>query len=92
LEGKLTLPLILLVKENPAIRKDLEQIMTDGDYSSVRRETILEKLENTGILSDTRKRAYGFAAQARKNLELLEKTEYRKALEEIPAYMIERRK
>jgi octaprenyl-diphosphate synthase len=92
LEGKLTLPLILLVKENPDIRKDLEQIMEDGDYLRIRRETILEKLENSGIIAHTRERAYDYARQARKNLEILEKTEYRKALEEIPAYMIERNK
>lgn len=92
LEGKLTLPLILLVKENPSIKKDLEQVMNDGDYSQVRRETILEKLENSGILEHTRKRAYLFARTARKNLEVLAKTEYRNALEEIPAYMIERNK
>lgn len=92
LEGKLTLPLILLVKENPSVKKDLEQIMADGDYSKIRRETILEKLEDSGILADTRERAYDYARQARKNLEILAKTEYRNALEEIPAYMIERNK
>ncbi len=92
LEGKLTLPLILLVKENPAVKKDLEQIMADGDYSKIGREKVLEKLEDSGILADTRERAYDYARQARKNLEILAKTEYRNALEEIPAYMIERNK
>jgi len=92
LEGKLTLPLILLVKENPAVKKDLEQIMADGDYSKIGREKVLEKLEDSGILADTRERAYDYARQARKNLEILAKTEYRNALEEIPTYMIERNK
>lgn len=92
LEGKLTLPLILLVKENPSVKKDLEQIMADGDYSKIGREKVLEKLEDSGILADTRERAYDYARQARKNLEILAKTEYRNALEEIPAYMIERNK
>ncbi len=92
LEGKLTLPLILLVKENPSVKKDLEKVMNDGDYREIRRETILEKLENSGILEETRARAYSFAKHARKTLEILTKTEYRNALEEIPAYMIERNK
>lgn len=92
LEGKLTLPLILLVKENPAVKADLETVMTDGDYRQIKRETILEQLENSGILEHTRRRAYEYAAKAGKNLEILAKTEYRKALEEIPAYMIERNK
>ncbi|CAN5288876.1 polyprenyl synthetase family protein [soil metagenome] len=92
LEGKLTLPLILLVKEDNSIRKELEKVMNDGDYSRFKREKILERLEDTGILAQTRERAYTFARQARKNLEILAKTEYRYALEEIPAYMIERSK
>ena len=92
LEGKLTLPLILLVKENPSVRKDLEKVMHDGDYQIIKREMILEKLENSGILEQMRERAYSFARLARKNLEFLEKTEYCYALEEIPAYMIERNK
>lgn len=92
LEGKLTLPLILLVKAKPSVKKDLEQIMTDGDYSKIPREMILENLENSGILSSVRERAYDYARQARKNLDILPKTVYRNALEEIPAYMIERNK
>ena len=92
LEGKLTLPLILLVKENPSIKKDLEKVMQDGDYREIEREIILEKLENSGILEQMRERAYSFALAARKNLEFFPKTEYRYALEEIPAYMIERNK
>ena len=32
LEGKVTLPLILLLDREPAIKADLERIMLDGDY------------------------------------------------------------
>ena len=92
LEGKLTLPLILLVKENSSVKKDLEKVMHDGDYREIKREIILEKLENSGILEQMRERAYSFAGSARKNLEFFSETEYRYALEEIPAYMIERNK
>jgi len=92
LEGKLTLPLILLVKKDAQVRKDLEKIMQDGDYSSVSREQLLEKLEASGTIDETRRRAYSYAEKARKNLDVLAKTEYRLALEDIPAYMIERNK
>ena len=90
LEGKLTLPLILLVEKKPDIKKNLEKIMYDGSYENVPREILLENLESAGLLKETRKRAYDYAALAIKNLELLPKTEYRSALEEIPNYMIER--
>lgn len=92
LEGKLTLPLILLVKKEPQMKKDLEQVMHDGNYENVSRKSLLEKLEQHGLLNETRKRAYEYADLSIKNLEILPKTEYRLALEEIPGYMIERNK
>ena len=92
LEGKLTLPLILLVKKDPAVRKDLEKVMQDGDYTNISREILFEKLEAANMIEETRRRAYSYADKARKNLEVLAKTEYRLALEDIPTYMIERNK
>jgi octaprenyl-diphosphate synthase len=92
LEGKLTLPLILLTRKEPSISSDLEKIMRDGDYSSVPREIVLDRLENAQAIDETRRRAYSYAERARKNLDVLDETEYRLALEEIPAYMIERNK
>ena len=90
LEGKLTMPLILLVKKEPLVKGDLEKIIHDGDYRSYSRQRLLEKLETNGTLEETRQTAYGYAARAIKNLELLPKSEYRSALEAIPNYMIER--
>lgn len=92
LEGKLTLPLILLVKKQPEIKKDLERVMHDGNYENVSRQSLLDKLDRHGLLNETRKRAYEYADLSLKNLEILPKTEYRLALEEIPGYMIERNK
>ena len=92
LEGKLTLPLILAVKKDASIKAELEAIMHDGEYENASRETLYEKLENFGTIEETRQRAYSYAAKAQKNLEVLTKTEYRVALEDIPAYMIERNK
>ncbi len=92
LEGKLTMPLILLMKNEPQLKADLEQIMHDGKYEKFSRQMLLEKLETLGLLEETRRLAYTFADNAVKNLELLPKTEYRSALEEIPSYMIERNK
>ena len=66
--------------------------MHDGDYANVSRESLLERLSTAGTIDETRRRAYSYAEKARKNLEVLDKTEYRVALEDIPAYMIERNK
>ncbi len=92
LAGKLTLPLILLMRKEPKAQKDLEKIIYDGNYQTISRATLLEKLESLDLLAETRQRAYSYANLAIKNLELFPKTEYRLALEEIPSYMIERNK
>lgn len=91
LEGKLTLPLILLVAKEPSIKIELEKIMRDGEYLNGSREKLLNNLQDHGYLADTRQRAYDYANKAAKNLEILPETEYRLALEEIPAVMIERK-
>ena len=92
LEGKLTLPLIILVKKDPSVRQELESIMLAGNYEKFPRGALVSRLEESGIMNETRKRAYEYADLAIKNLEILPETEYRVALEEIPAYMIERNK
>ncbi len=92
LEGKLTLPLILAVKKESSIKAELETIMHEGGYENASREMLYEKLETFGTIEETRRRAYSYAEKAQKNLEVLAKTEYRVALEDIPAYMIERNK
>lgn len=91
LEGKLTLPLILLVKENPSVKVELEKIMREGNYQNGSRERLLDNLKSRELLQKTQQRAYDFAAKAVKNLEILPETEYRLALEEIPTFMIERK-
>ncbi len=92
LEGKVTLPLLLLLQKEPNVRGDLEKIMHDGDYSRISRQSLLEKLERQKTLDETRERAYAYADKARNNLKVLPVSKYRSALEEIPTVMIERSK
>ncbi|REJ78603.1 MAG: polyprenyl synthetase family protein [Acidobacteria bacterium] len=91
LEGKLTLPLILLVRKDPSVCALLEQIMRTGEYDSGIREQLLGKLEKSGTLEETRSTAHRFAAKAVKNLELLPETRYGEALGEVPSLMINRK-
>ena len=90
IEGKLTLPLIYLLRQDTAVRAELEKIMYAGDYSEVPREGLLRRLHQYGILEKVRAAASELAEKARKNLEVLPKTRYRSALEEIPGYVVDR--
>ena len=91
IEGKLTLPLLLLVDKDASVRKMLDQIMLDGVYEGNTREELLSQLEASGTLSETRRRAHDFANEAKRNIDILPKSEYRLALEDIPTLMIDRK-
>jgi octaprenyl-diphosphate synthase len=90
IEGKLTLPLILLLESKPDLADQLEIVMIDGSYEGVSREKLLRALESTGALDSARGTARDFALAARKNLEVLPETEYREALGDLPAFVIDR--
>jgi octaprenyl-diphosphate synthase len=90
LEGKVTLPLILLQEALPNVREELDKVMYDGVYSESSRRSIGEKLRDQGTLEAIREIARSFADAARKNLEILPESEYRSALDEIPNFVIDR--
>ncbi len=92
LEGKMTLPLIKLIKADPNVREMLEEIMNDGEYKNGTREEIARRLRTNSILKETRAVAREFGDRARKSLEVLPETRYRSALEAIPDFVIRRSK
>lgn len=92
LEGKVTLPLILLLKNEPAMTSVVAQVIRDGAYAGPSRDLISNALERHNILPAVKALAYEFADKARKNLDVFSKTEYLSALEEIPVSVIERSK
>lgn len=92
LEGKLTLPLILLLEQDAEKRAALERIMYDGDYSSWSQEKLRDALEVRGTLAETKKRADFYAAEANRNLQILPASKHREALAEIAAFIVNREK
>ena len=91
IEGKITLPLILLQESQPEVRDVLERVMYDGVYDDGTRDSISAKLTEHGTLAEIREIARSFALEARKNLDILRETEYRFALDEIPNFVIDRK-
>lgn len=92
LEGKMTLPLIMLLKRAPELRESLETVMYDGTYGKVSRESILSSIKEKGVFDDSFKKAHNYADLARKNLAILPETQYSSMLADIPSYVIERNK
>ncbi len=90
LEGKITLPLILLAEIEPAIKLELEAIMRAGEYPEGAKESIAERLFQHNLNDKIREIAVGHATEAIKNLELLPQNEYREALGSIPGFVIDR--
>ncbi len=90
IEGKLTLPLILLLKKDPALRSAVEGIMLGGDYREFTRDDLKRKLATYGILDDIRERAKLYVERARKSLAVLPETQYRSCLEDVLTFVIDR--
>jgi octaprenyl-diphosphate synthase len=90
IEGKVTLPLILLQERLPEVRPEVENVITKGEYGTSARDAINAKLGEDGTLDSIREIALSYADAARKNLEILPETEYRFALDEIPNFAIDR--
>lgn len=90
LEGKITLPLIKLLIAEPAFKSELEDIMLKGEYDPGFRKRLVHKLNRHDIISKTRSVANSYANAARKKLEILSRSAYCEALDEIPNFVIER--
>ena len=89
-EGKLTLPLIYLLEEEPRLAARVQSVMREGNYKQVTRDELLEAVESTGAMERARRRAFEFASEARNALDRLPDSEYCDALRSIPTYIIER--
>jgi octaprenyl-diphosphate synthase len=90
LEGKLTLPLILLLDADPSMRERVQTVMRDGHYRNVTRESLLRAVEETGALGTARERAFDYADRAREVLYSFSDSVYLDALRSIPAFIVER--
>jgi octaprenyl-diphosphate synthase len=88
--GKVTLPLIYLVQQDPSVRNMVETVLRDRSYDSVSRAILVSALEVSGSLDRARARADEFAETARTALNSLPESEFTEALSSIPSYVIQR--
>jgi len=89
-EGKVSLPLLLLLQRHPEMRRPLQTVISEGGYHSVSRQSVLDALAETGALALARERAIEYAEAARASLDGFDHSPYAQALSAIPTYIIER--
>jgi len=90
LEGKISLPLILLLQREPGLRSQIQTVINEGAYTSVSRQTLVDALEQAGALALTQQRAIEYAEAARAALNGCNGSIHTAALRAIPAYCIDR--
>jgi octaprenyl-diphosphate synthase len=90
IEGKVSLPLIFLLEQNPEMRAEVQQVIADQAYANIPRARLLEALEQTGALSLAKRRAVAYAEAARASLDGLNDSPQAQALRSIPTYIVER--
>lgn len=92
LEGKLTLPLILLIEKEQSLLPLIEKVMLSGGYEAITRDEIYGKLQHYGIIDHLRERINQRSSRAIKSLDVLPESEYRRSLEAVLNYITERNK
>jgi octaprenyl-diphosphate synthase len=91
-EGKLTLPLILLLpRVGPAGRRSIEAVLEDGEFARAAPEEILELVRSEGTVEEARAIAEGYAGRAKAVLAALPPGLAREALELAPDFVLNRR-
>ena len=91
-EGKLTLPLILLLPRlAPADRKPIEHVLADRAFRRTTAQEILDLVESAGTLEEARAIAEEHAERARRALDAFPACDARDALEYAPDFVLYRR-
>jgi octaprenyl-diphosphate synthase len=90
LEGKVTLPLIYLLEEEPGMKSAVQAVMREGSYGETARETFVRAAEKAGALERARACAASYAEAAVKALEGVAPSKYTDGLRSIPSYILER--
>lgn len=89
-EGKVTLPLIRLLRSQPQLAPIVRAAMDEPAGETKRAEEVLALLSEYGELERSRNEAYSFAERAQEVLSIFPDNQYRRALAEIARYIVER--
>jgi octaprenyl-diphosphate synthase len=90
-EGKLTLPMIFLLRRaGAAVAPTVRAVLEDRGFDRVPREEIVRLVREHGALDEARALAFEYADRARRDLQVFERSKYREALEALPDFILSR--
>jgi octaprenyl-diphosphate synthase len=90
-EGKVTLPLIYAMENGHRDARELvARVLTEKEFNSVRPETIVSLVQESGALGRTRNLAQDYAQRAKACLHGRPDSEYARALATLPDFILER--
>jgi octaprenyl-diphosphate synthase len=90
LGGKVTLPLIHLMANEPSAREMVQAVMNQASYDGIARTELHQAVERVGALERARAYADEYATAARTALDQLPDSEFRESLRAIPTYVLDR--
>ena len=90
-EGKLTLPVIYLLRRSGTFGAEtVSAVLADRGFDRVSREQLLRLARETGALDEARAQADRYAAAARQDLAVFDRSPYREALTALPDFILAR--
>ena len=91
-EGKMTLPILLLLPRVPAVqRRRIEWVLEDRGFSRAAPQEILDLVRAEGTVEEVAAMAEQYAAEAKRELEFFPPSDAREALEFAPDFVLHRR-
>jgi len=90
-EGKVTLPMILALKQcTPSERESVQRVITDQSYESTPFRSVRDLLEKYGTLERVRVRALDYIETATVQLSELPESNYKRALYAVTEWVVDR--
>jgi octaprenyl-diphosphate synthase len=90
-EGKVTLPLIYAMENGHCDARELvARVLEEKDFISVKPETIVALVQDSGALDRARQLAYDYASRAKACIQGSEDSEYARALLTLPDFILDR--
>jgi octaprenyl-diphosphate synthase len=90
LGGKVTLPLIFMMEEDPSTRVLVEGVLRNGTYDESTSAELRDALGRTSAFEKARARANEYAARSQSALDVLSDSEYCESLRVLPTYVLDR--